>query len=122
MFDRSEDVKESSSASSRLVSIDDALFEGGESDTFGRILLVEAMAQTAALFAEGVGRRRSGMLVGLRRVHFHGTPRPGERLVVETSLMQKFGDLVRVEGRVSRSGEPLADGEILISLVGGAGD
>jgi 3-hydroxymyristoyl/3-hydroxydecanoyl-(acyl carrier protein) dehydratase len=120
LFDRGAEDGTSASSSSRLVSIDDSLHEGRAGTTFGQVLLVEAMAQTAALFAEKEGRKKSGMLVGLSRIRFGRNPRPGDRLVVEASLVQKFGDLVRVAGRVSESGERLAEGEILISLAGGA--
>lgn len=122
LFDRCESAERSASRAVRLVSIDDALLEGAASPALARTLLVEAMAQTAALFAEQEPRPRSGMLVGLKRVRFGSAPEPGDRLLVEASLVQKFGDLLRVEGRVTRSGETLAEGEILISLAGGAGE
>ena len=120
LFDRCEETGAGASRSSRLVSIDDALLEGAESETLGRSLLVEAMAQTAALFAEEGRRASSGLLVGVKRVLLLRAPRPGERLLVEAKLVQRFGDLVRIEGRVSGAGEDLASGEILISLAGGA--
>lgn len=120
MFDRCERIEEGTSVSARLISIDDALLEGGGSETFAQSLLVETMAQTAALFAETDGRSRSGMLVGLKRIRFGPIPKPGDVLRVEAKLVQKFGELLRIEGRVSRSGEALAEGEILISLAGGA--
>ena len=120
LFDRCEAVAPGASRSVRLVSIDDAMFEGGSSETYGRTLLVEAMAQTAALFAEETGRARSGMLVGMKRVRLTRAPRPGELLRVEARLVQKFGELLRIEGRVSHLGEQLAEGEMLISLAGGA--
>lgn len=120
LVDRCESVAAGASRSVRLVSIDDAMFEGGSSETYGRALLVEAMAQTAALFAEEADRTRSGMLVGMKRVRLTRAPRPGEMLRVEARLVQKFGDLLRIEGRVSHSEEQLAEGEMLISLAGGA--
>src|SRR5712691_698365 len=105
LFDGPLRVEPGSSAASRLLSLDDALQEGGAGTTFAQSLLVEAMAQTAALFAEESGRRRSGMLVGLTRVRFGRPPRPGDRLLVEARFVQKFGELVRVAGRVSESDE-----------------
>lgn len=132
LTDRGLDTKVDGASACRLLSIDDALGEGALSSTAGQSLLLEAMAQTAAYFAEDAGRTQSGMLVGLTRVQFGRPPRTGERLLVEARLVQKFGDLVRVAARVTvTSGqvepstpplEPLlAEGEILISLAGGAG-
>ena len=122
LFDRGHALAADASASTRVLSFDESLLEGGAGTSFAQVLLLEAMAQTAALFAEQGGRSRSGMLVGLRRVRFGRPPRAGDRLLVEARFMQKFGDLVRVAGRVSESGEALAEGEILISLAGGAGE
>jgi len=56
----------------------------------------------------------------MKRVVLHRAPRVGERLRIEASLVQRFGALVRIAGRVSSDGEELASGEILISLAGGA--
>lgn len=116
LSDRCLEARHDAATASRLVSIDDALLEGGAGPSLSQALLVEAMAQTAALFAEEEGRRRSGMLVGLRGVSFGRPPRPGDRLVVEARLVQRYGGLVRVAGRVTESGEEIAAGEIVISL------
>ena len=119
LFDACETIEAGRSIARRLVSLDDALLEGAPAGPFSQMLLVEAMAQTAALFAESGGRRQSGMLVGLKRITFGRPPVAGDRLLVEARCVQKFGALVRVEGRVTESGELLAEGEILISLAGG---
>src|SRR5438093_5496292 len=89
LFDRAIATEPGASRAVRLVSIDDFLHEGAGGTTFAQSLLVEAMAQTAALFAEESGRTQSGMLVGLNRVRFGRTPRPGDRLLVEASFVQK---------------------------------
>ena len=120
LVDRAVAREPGASRAARLVSLDDSLNEGAVGTTFAQSLLIEAMAQAAALFAEESGRKRSGMLVGLNRVRFGRAPCPGDRLLVEASFTQKFGDLVRVEARVTESGEALVEGEILISLAGGA--
>jgi 3-hydroxymyristoyl/3-hydroxydecanoyl-(acyl carrier protein) dehydratase len=128
LVDRPREVKPGGASSLRLLSIDDALHEGMAADglaradadvagsTFAQSLLLEAMAQAAALFAEEGGRRTSGMLVGFRSVTFGRPPRTGDRLEIETRYVQRFGDIVRVAGRVTESGETLAEGEILLSL------
>jgi acyl dehydratase len=48
------------------------------------------------------------MLVGFRNVTFGRPPRVGDRLEASASFVQRFGDLVRVAGRVTGSGETLA--------------
>jgi len=62
------------------------------------------------------------MLVGFRDVKFGRPPRVGDRLEASASFVQRFGDLVRVAGRVTASGETLAEGEILLSLGDAAGE
>ena len=116
LVDRPVEVRPGASAALRLHSLDDALHEGLAETTYAQSLLVEAMAQAAALFAEEGDRRGSGMLVGFRDVRFGRPPRIGDRLEVSASFVQRFGDLVRVAGRVTGSGEMLAEGEILLSL------
>jgi len=64
LFDRAEEAGSGSSRAVRLISVDDALLEGGSGETLGRMLMVEAMAQTAATFAEEEGRQRSGCWLG----------------------------------------------------------
>lgn len=116
LVDRPVDVRPGASASLRLLSIDDALNEGGAGTTFSQSLLIEAMAQAAALFKDEGEPHESGMLVGFRDVKFGRPPRIGDRLEVQASFVQRFGDLVRIAGRVTESGEMLAEGEILLSL------
>ena len=116
LVDRPGEVRPGASTSLRLLSIDDALHEGCAGTTFSQSLLIEAMAQAAALFAEEGERRESGMLVGLRDVKFGRPPHTGDRLEVEARFVQRFGNLVRIAGRVTESGEMLAEGEILLSL------
>ena len=120
LFDRGLQCAPGAARAHRLLSIDDSLQEGCDGTSFGQSLLVEAMAQTATLFAEETGRAQSGMLVGLKRIRFGRPPRAGDRLCVEASLVQRFGHLLVVAGRVTESGECLAEGEILISTSGGA--
>jgi 3-hydroxyacyl-[acyl-carrier-protein] dehydratase len=116
MVDCGEEVAPGAAVSRRLISIDDALHEGICGTTYAQSLLIEAMAQAAALFAGEGERRESGMLVGFRDVRFGRAPRVGDRLEVESRFVQRYGDIVRVAGRVSATGEMLAEGEILLSL------
>jgi 3-hydroxymyristoyl/3-hydroxydecanoyl-(acyl carrier protein) dehydratase len=122
LVDRPEERRPGASASLRLLSIDDALHEGLAGTTYAQSLLIEAMAQAAALFAEEGERRESGMLVGLREVTFGRPPRAGDRLEVSAQFVQRFGNLVRVAGRVTASGETLAEGEILLSVADARGE
>ena len=121
LFDRPGQAGPDGATAIRLASIDDALHEGHAGTTFAQSLLVEAMAQSATLFAREDGGGSCGMLVGLSNIRFGRVPRPGERLVVEARLAQKFGGLIRIGARVSVGAEMLAEGEVLISITGGDG-
>ena len=80
------------------------------------VLLIEAMAQVAALFAEGEGRASSGTLAGLNDFEF-GDPVPlGQRVIVTTEHVGAFGRLVRTRGRAEVDGRLCASGEITIAL------
>jgi len=116
LVDRPGEVRPGASVALRLLSIDEALHEGLAGTTYAQSLLIEAMAQAAALFAEEGERLESGMLVGFRGLTFGRPPRIGDRLDVSASFVQRFGEIVRVAGRVTVSGETLAEGEILLSL------
>ena len=122
LVDRPSEVRPGASVALRLLSIDEALHEGIAGTTYSQSLLIEAMAQAAALFAEEGERRESGMLVGFRGLTFGRPPRIGDRLDVSASFVQRFGEIVRVAGRVTVSGETLAEGEILLSLGGVRGE
>ena len=100
LFDRAEAIAPGAARAVRQASFDEALEEGRPGTTMGQTLLIEAMAQTAVLFADDADRRTSGMLVGLKRVRFGRPPRPGDRLSVEARFVQQFGGLLRIEGRV----------------------
>ena len=110
LFDREEAVAPGAARAVRQASVDDALEEGRPGTTMGQTLLIEAMAQTAVLFADDAEKKTSGMLVGLKRVRFGRPPRPGDRLSVEARFVQQFGGLLRIHGRVLAAAPPSAVG------------
>jgi len=65
-------------------------------------LIVEAMAQTAALLAVGEGAQ-SGYLVGIDGAHFRRRVEPGDTLVIEATRTRSRLRLIRasVEARVN---------------------
>lgn len=96
------------------VASDDAMVR--DAAHYPAVLLLEAMAQVAALFAEGPARAESGSLAGLSDVTF-GAPVPvGSRLEVTTRLVGSFGRLWRTEGVVMADGREVARGHFTIAL------
>ena len=79
------------------------------------LLLAEAIAQAALLLEGGdaeLGRR--GFLAGIQEMSFERAPRAGETLEVEVRLSDRFGAIVRFEGRVFSGEEVLARGRVLV--------
>lgn len=79
-------------------------------------LLVEAIAQVAALYAEEEERTQSGFLAALSGFAF-GEPVPwGSVLEVSSRYAGRFGRLVRAAGEAKVAGRLAASGEITIAL------
>lgn len=79
-------------------------------------LLVEAIAQVAALYAEGDQRSESGTLAALTDFTF-GDPVPwGALLEVSSRHAGRFGRLVRAAGEARVGDRVAASGEITIAL------
>ena len=67
----------------------------------------------------GAEPARPGVLAGLREIRIHRGPRRGDRLTVTVRLVQTFGGLARLAGRVECEAECLAEGELLVSRPSG---
>lgn len=81
----------------------------------GRLLLAEAIAQSALLLEGGdadLGRR--GFLAGLEGMELLRSPEPGETLLVDVRLAARFGAMAKFEGVVRSGEETLARGAVLV--------
>jgi 3-hydroxymyristoyl/3-hydroxydecanoyl-(acyl carrier protein) dehydratase len=79
-------------------------------------LLVEAMAQAAAVILEDPrGERRELVLAGLEAVELSAPARPGDRLEIEVRLEARLGGVVRVAAIASREGATVARGALFLA-------
>ncbi len=84
--------------------------------------LVEAMSQTAALAAVAeVGDRSAvkpmvGFLAAVRDFRALRRAVPGDTLEIRVEVLGRFGELVKVKGRVSVDGELIGEAELTLSV------
>jgi 3-hydroxyacyl-[acyl-carrier-protein] dehydratase len=85
-------------------------------DELPEVLLVEALAQTAAcLNAGGMGAHR-GYLVAAQSFSFDGRARAGDRLRLVATRTAALGALHKFEGEASVDGRVLARGQMTFAL------
>ena len=85
-------------------------------DELPAVLVVEALAQTAALMNHGTMGGHRGYLVALRDVRFESTVHAGDTLSLHTERTATLGGLHRVMGRAEVGGRLVASGEMTFSL------
>src|SRR5512135_132235 len=92
---RGEDTVEAE----RRVAADDPLLAGGE---LPELLVLEALAQTAACLNAGALGAHRGLLVAAQRVEFDGRARAGDLVTLSARKVATMGALVRfsTEARV----------------------
>jgi 3-hydroxyacyl-[acyl-carrier-protein] dehydratase len=86
------------------------------------VLIIEALAQSAAIFALGArkdGDRGLFMLTGLDKVRFRRQVIPGDQLRMEVRLIRHHPPLWKIRGEAHVAGELAAEAEISAMLVGG---
>ncbi len=112
--DRILEVTQGEMASARvMITANDGLAAGRP---LPGVILIEAMAQVAALFAEEDEAKESGVLAAFSGVRFHEPPRVGDLLLVRSRLVAEFGRLRRISGEAHRGDRLLASGEITIAI------
>jgi 3-hydroxyacyl-[acyl-carrier-protein] dehydratase len=86
------------------------------------VLIVEAMAQVAALVAgsgmsaqEVKPEERIGYLVGIKEIKFKYPVRPGDRLEIEVEIIQRLANLFRVKGEAKVNNKICVQGELVFS-------
>ncbi len=86
------------------------------------VLIIEALAQSAAIFALGArpdDARGLFMLTGLDKVRFRRQVIPGDQLRMEIRLMRHHPPLWKIRGEAHVAGELVAEAEISAMLVKG---
>ena len=96
----------------RRITHDDPLVEGALPGT----LLVEALAQTAALMATAELGEHLGYLVGLRRVTLTGRVVPGDTLRLHARRTGTLGALHRVEAEGRVGDVVVVRGELTLTI------
>jgi 3-hydroxyacyl-[acyl-carrier-protein] dehydratase len=81
------------------------------------VLIIEAMAQTAAVMlgAEAQEAAGSALLAAVNHFKFFRPVTPRMQLRIETRLLTRVGRMACIEGTVSMDGEKVARGELMVS-------
>ena len=85
--------------------------------TMPGVLLVEAMAQTAALMIGEEGAGQIPLFMGIDKARFRRQVVPGDRLVLEAEVVQHRGKVVRVSAKAKVDDAVAAEANILATLV-----
>lgn len=122
LVDRVLDIGETSIVSEKLVTANEPFFPGHfpERPVFPGVLILEAFAQTAGLWAlvrVPKHRGRGMALVGVDRARFRRPVGPGDALRLELQILRNRGDLYVFEGNASVSGERVAEAQLMASFL-----
>lgn len=82
-------------------------------------LLIESSAQTGAfLFYDPQAEDHSskGMLANVENFKFVRVVKPGDQIIIKTTLVQKFGNFVKVRVKASVEEKRVAEGELTYVL------
>ena len=87
---------------------------------FPGVLIIEAMAQTAAIWAASARVGNAGMLsvlAGVDGARFRRQVVPGDVLRLEARALAARSKLVKIEAKASVAGEPVAEAVLLAAFV-----
>ena len=90
-------------------------------EPFTETLIIECMAQVSAVvFSKNASSlnkedKKIGYLGSIRNMMFKRNILPGDQIIIEVSLIQKFGNLIKVHAKAHVKGELLAKGELTFS-------
>ena len=105
------------------VTINEPSFQGHFPEPIGAVmpgvLIIEAMAQTAAFLAmcDEEGGPREGFLVGIDKAKFRRKVVPGDRLRLEVEKVRQKRGLIQAQASASVDGETAASATITLVLV-----
>ncbi len=97
----------------RRVAADDPLLAAGE---LPELLVLEALAQTAACLNAGAVGRHQGLLVAAQRVAFDGRARAGDVVALRARKTATMGALVRFETEARVGARVIARGEMTFAV------
>ncbi len=82
---------------------------------FPGVLMIEAVAQTAAVMLGAEGPAASALLASVNRFKFLRPVIPGECLRIETKKLTQMAAMAYIEGTIAVSGERVASGELSVA-------
>jgi 3-hydroxyacyl-[acyl-carrier-protein] dehydratase len=97
----------------KRVTADDPLLAGGE---LPELMVLEALAQTAALANAGAIGRHEGLLVAASRVTFDGRAQAGDVVALHARKTATMGALVRFECEARVGERVIARGEMTFAV------
>lgn len=115
LIDRVLELGEERALTLKNVAIDEPFFSGHfpERPIMPGVLIVEAMAQSAAILAIGiVGPRSLFMLTGLDKVRFRRRVIPGDQLRIEVRLLKHHHPLWKMHAEARVDGELAVEAEL----------
>ena len=97
----------------KRVAAGDPLLAGGE---LPELMVLEALAQTAACLNAGALGKHQGLLVAASRVEFDGRARAGDIVVLRAKKTTTMGTLVRFEAEALVGERVIARGEMTFAV------
>lgn len=101
------------------VSVNEPFFQGHfpGRPTMPGVLLVEALAQTAALMMGEEGAGQVPLFMGIDKARFRKQVVPGDSLTLETEMLQRRGSVVKVSAKAMVGDAVAAEAVILATLI-----
>jgi len=128
MIDRVLEREEGRVVALKNVTVNEPHFLGHFPEPFGAVmpgvLIIEAMAQTAAFLVPGGDKQeaREGYLVGVDKARFRRKVVPGDQLRIEAELVRTKRELLQTRATVSVDGELAASATITLVVAEGAAE
>lgn len=80
------------------------------------VLLVEAIAQTAALAASSLGEDSIGVLAGIDEARFRRLVRPGDVVEITSEIVSLKKSIGKARGRAEVDGQVVAEATVLFAI------
>lgn len=128
MVDRVLEQEDGRVVAVKNVSVNEPYFQGHFAEPLEAVmpgvLILEAMAQTAAFLIPQTGeaKRREGYLVGVEKARFRRKVVPGDRLRIEAERSRAKRGLLRAEVRATVDGELAASATLSVLIPEGAAE
>ena len=95
---------------------------GGMTTTVLQIMMIEGLAQTAAIVSHFVdgdefkSNPKVGFMVGIDNFSFYRNPKPGDQLYFHVELIRQYGNLYKFKTWIMIKDKEAARGELTVAL------